>query len=67
MLRQKSRPYLFSNSLAPVIVAASIKVLDILENSNDLIHQVNQNTQYFRNEMSKLGFEIKGVYIPLCQ
>ena len=65
MLRQKSRPYLFSNSLAPVIVAASIKVLDILENSNDLIHRVNQNTQYFRNEMSKLGFEIKEGIHPI--
>ena len=65
MLRQKSRPYLFSNSLAPVIVAASIKVLDILENSNDLIHQVNQNTQYFRSEMSKLGFEIKEGIHPI--
>ena len=65
MLRQKSRPYLFSNSLAPVIVAASIKVLDILENSNDLIHQVNQNTQYFRNEISKLGFEIKEGIHPI--
>ena len=65
MLRQKSRPYLFSNSLAPVIVAASIKVLDILENSNDLIHQVNQNTQYFRSEISKLGFEIKKGIHPI--
>ena len=65
MLRQKSRPYLFSNSLAPVIVAASIKVLDILENSNDLIHQVNQNTQYFRSEISKLGFEIKEGIHPI--
>jgi len=65
MLRQKSRPYLFSNSLAPVIVAASIKVLDILEHSNDLIHQVNQNTQYFRNEMLKLGFEIKEGIHPI--
>ena len=65
MLRQKSRPYLFSNSLAPVIVAASIKVLDILENSNDLIHQVNQNTQYFRSEISKLGFDIKEGIHPI--
>ena len=65
MLRQKSRPYLFSNSLAPVIVAASIKVLDILENSNDLIHQVNQNTQYFRSEITKLGFEIKEGIHPI--
>ena len=65
MLRQKSRPYLFSNSLAPVIVAASIKVLDMLESSNDLIHQVNENTQYFRCEISKLGFEIKEGIHPI--
>ena len=65
MLRQKSRPYLFSNSLAPVIVAASIKVLDIIANSNDLIHQVNKNTQYFRREISKLGFEIKEGIHPI--
>ena len=65
MLRQKSRPYLFSNSLAPVIVAASIKVLEILEQSNNLINQVNENTKYFRSEISKLGFEIKEGIHPI--
>jgi len=65
MLRQKSRPYLFSNSLAPVIVAASIKVLDILENSNDLIDQVNENTKYFRSKMMELGFTIKEGVHPI--
>ena len=65
MLRQKSRPYLFSNSLAPVIVAASIKVFDIIEHSNDLINQVNENTKYFRSEISKLGFEIKEGIHPI--
>ena len=65
MLRQKSRPYLFSNSLAPVIVAASIKVLDMLENSNDLIDQVNENTKYFRSKMTELGFTIKKGVHPI--
>lgn len=65
MLRQKSRPYLFSNSLAPVIVAASIKVLDMLENSNDLINQVNENTKYFRSKMTELGFTIKKGVHPI--
>ena len=65
MLRQKSRPYLFSNSLAPVIVAASIKVLDMLENSNNLIDQVNENTKYFRSKMIELGFTIKEGIHPI--
>ena len=65
MLRQKSRPYLFSNSLAPVIVAASIKVLDMLENSNNLIDQVNENTKYFRSKMIELGFIIKEGIHPI--
>ena len=65
ILRQKSRPYLFSNSLAPVIVAASIKVLDLLEKSNDLIDKVNENTQYFRSKITKLGFTIKESIHPI--
>ena len=65
ILRQKSRPYLFSNSLAPVIVAASIKVLDMLENSNNLIDQVNENTKYFRSKMTELGFTIKKGVHPI--
>ena len=59
MLRQKSRPYLFSNSLAPVIVAASITVLDMLENKNNLIEKLNKNTEYFRREIKKIGLNIK--------
>ena len=65
ILRQKSRPYLFSNSLAPVIVAASIKVLDLLEKSNDLIEKVNENTQYFRSKITNLGFTIKESIHPI--
>jgi len=59
ILRQKSRPYLFSNSLAPVIVSASITVLDMLNNKNNLIETLNKNTQFFRKEIKKIGLNIK--------
>ena len=59
ILRQRSRPYLFSNSLAPSIVGAANKVLDILSNSTDLRDKLEHNTKYFRQEMTKLGFDIK--------
>ena len=59
ILRQRSRPYLFSNSLAPSIVGAANKVLDILSNSTDLRDKLEYNTKYFREEMTKLGFDIK--------
>ena len=59
ILRQKSRPYLFSNTLAPSIVGASLSVLDILENDNSLLIKLNNNTSFFRSKMNKLGFEIK--------
>ena len=59
ILRQKSRPYLFSNSLAPVIVASSNTVLDILSKNNNLIAQLNKNTAYFRKHIKKMGFTIK--------
>ena len=65
MLRQKSRPYLFSNSLAPVIVASSIKVLDILKNSNTLINKLNENTIYFREKIKKMGLNIKDGIHPI--
>lgn len=58
ILRQKSRPYLFSNTLAPSIVGASIKVLDLLESDNSLITKINDNASYFRSEMTKAGFDI---------
>ena len=59
MLRQKSRPYLFSNSLAPSIVGSGIKVLEILEKSTDLRDKLEKNTKYFRKSMSSVGFDIK--------
>jgi len=58
-LRQKSRPYLFSNSIAPSVVCASMKAIEILEKSIELIQKINFNTEYFRKEIQKLGFEIK--------
>ncbi len=58
ILRQRSRPYLFSNTLAPAIVGASIKVLDILSASTHLRDKLETNTIFFRNEMTKAGFEI---------
>jgi len=58
ILRQRSRPYLFSNSLAPSIAAASIAALDLLADSGDLLVRLRENTGYFRSEMSARGFEI---------
>lgn len=58
MLRQKSRPYLFSNSLAPAIVGASIKVFDMLANDTSLRDQLEKNTNYFKNGLKTAGFEI---------
>ena len=58
LLRQRSRPYLFSNSLAPSIVGASIKVFEILEKDTSLRDQLEVNTNYFRSEMKKAGFDI---------
>ena len=58
ILRQRSRPYLFSNTVAPSIVGASIKVLDLLSGSTALRDKLERNTQYFREEMTKAGFDI---------
>ncbi|MGJ5641117.1 glycine C-acetyltransferase [Formosa sp. S-31] len=58
MLRQKSRPYLFSNTVAPAIVGASIKVLDILSASTHLRDKLEENTAYFRTKMTEAGFNI---------
>ncbi|QGV77697.1 glycine C-acetyltransferase [Streptomyces ficellus] len=58
LLRQRSRPYLFSNSLAPVIAAASLKVLDLLESAGDLREKLAANTKLFRTRMTEAGFEI---------
>jgi len=58
-LRQRSRPYLFSNSVAPMIAAASIAVLDLLERDNSLAEQLHSNAAYFRSKMEERGFELK--------
>ncbi len=58
MLRQRSRPYLFSNSLAPAIVGASIKVFEMLENDTSLRDKLQENTEYFKDGMKKAGFDI---------
>ena len=65
MLRQRSRPYLFSNSLAPSIVGSAIEVLDILSNSTELRDKLESNTSYFRNEMTEAGFDIKEGVHPI--
>ncbi|HYS32145.1 MAG TPA: glycine C-acetyltransferase [Streptosporangiaceae bacterium] len=58
LLRQRSRPYLFSNSVAPAVVGASLKVLDLLESSDDLRARLAENTAWFRERMTGLGFDI---------
>ena len=58
MLRQRSRPYLFSNSLAPSIAAAGIAMLDLLETSGELLQRLRDNTAYFRSEMVARNFDI---------
>jgi glycine C-acetyltransferase len=59
MLRQRSRPYLFSNTVAPSIVGASIAVLDMLSETTELRDQLENNTKYFRSKMTEAGFDIK--------
>ena len=65
MLRQKSRPYLFSNTVCPSIVSASIKVLDILTHSTSLRDKLEKNTLYFRKEIEGLGYDIKEGMHPI--
>ena len=60
ILRQRSRPYLFSNSLAPAIVGASIKVFDLISEDTSLRDKLEWNTNYFRDEMEKAGFDLVG-------
>jgi len=62
-LRQKSRPYTFSNSLPPAIVCAAIEAINMLEEDNHLVTRLHQNTDYFRKEIQRLGFKIlEGVH-----
>ncbi len=65
LLRQKSRPYLFSNTLAPSIVGASIKALELIKKDKSLIKKLKENTIYFRDQISNIGFEIKGKNHPI--
>ena len=65
MLRQRSRPYLFSNSLAPVIAGAAITVFDLLSKNNELCEKVMNNALYFREGMTKAGFDIKPGVHPI--
>lgn len=65
LLRQRSRPYLFSNTLAPSIVGASIAVLDLLKNSTELRDKLADNTTYFREKMTAAGFDIKKGVHPI--
>ncbi len=59
LLRQRSRPYLFSNSLSPIITATTIKSIDLISNSLGLIHKLRDNVKYFRSAISEAGFEIR--------
>lgn len=65
MLRQRSRPYLFSNTLAPSIVGASITVLEMLSKTTELRDKLEQNTLYFREKMTEAGFEIRPGEYPI--
>src|SRR5205085_2980909 len=64
ILRQRSRPYLFSNTLAPSITGASIAVLDLLSQTTELRDKLERNTKYFRSKMTEAGFDIKASENP---
>ncbi|CAF4205959.1 unnamed protein product, partial [Rotaria magnacalcarata] len=66
LLRQRSRPYLFSNTLPPPIVASAIKAIDLIENNPSLPGRVAENASYFRTELQNLGFKILGDNHPIC-
>ena len=65
MLRQRSRPYLFSNSLAPSIASASIAAIHLIDKDHSIINKLNDNTKYFRREMNLAGFSIKKSSHPI--
>jgi len=65
LLRQRSRPYLFSNSLAPAIVSASIEVLNMLNDNTSLLEKIKKNTNYFRIEIQRIGYTIKDGEHPI--
>ena len=65
ILRQKSRPYLFSNTLAPAIVGASLKAIELIQKDTTIIDNLKKNTSFFREKISQLGFDIKGKSHPI--
>lgn len=65
LLRQRSRPYLFSNTVAPIIAATSLEVFDMLEETTEYADRVKENTEYFRSNMASTGFTIAGVDHPI--
>jgi len=65
ILRQKSRPYLFSNTLAPAIVGASLKAIELIQKDTTIIDNLKTNTSFFREKISQLGFDIKGKSHPI--
>ena len=65
ILRQKSRPYLFSNTLAPAIVGASFKAIELIQKDTTIIDNLKKNTSFFREKISQLGFDIKGKSHPI--
>ena len=65
LLRQRSRPYLFSNTVAPAIIAASLKVLDLLSETTELRDRLENNTKYFRDKIKAAGFEIREGIHPI--
>ena len=66
LLRQRSRPYLFSNSIPPSVAAAGIKVFELLENSNTLQDKLHENTEFFVGKMKSAGFDIKPTESAIC-
>jgi glycine C-acetyltransferase len=66
MLRQRSRPYLFSNSIPPLVAAAGIQMVDMMTETNDLQDKLHSNTKYFMEKMQKIGFDIKPTQSAIC-
>lgn len=66
MLRQRSRPYLFSNSIPPLVAAAGIKMVEMMSETNELQDKLHHNTAYFMEKMSKVGFDIKPTASAIC-
>ncbi len=66
LLRQRSRPYLFSNSLPPMVVSAGIRMLEMMSNTNELQDRLHENTKYFMEKMIAVGFDIKPTQSAIC-